>query len=543
MKINLFLCLIVAAILTIAILTPNDNRVQAQEPEEGVLEPYIPVEGDLSPGEQAVWRFRGVEGTVVSLYAQAADGSELDPALSLANNAGDVLVTNDDIAYPGNTAALLQAVTMPRTDTYAVTISAYGETSGGYRLTMTYGYPQVTLTDDFEAETTTWEASGDVVLDQIIGQLTLSASGTSTSGFALPTDATLPSDAEAPDSAATDEPSSSPALDDYSDFYLDTELVNVSGGSGWRAGVVLRRTANVYYAVMVNEDGEWRMIRSNNGSETVLRDWNQHPAIVPGATDFRLGVLANGAAFDVFYDGAFVGQVVDRETPLTSGEIGLYVSTPDGASGGQSQAGFADFYLTTPLMVGDAEVIPTQLMPGVQALTLQELERRRVIEPGGQLGLNVPESFVQRINPGVNRQALGGGTAFGDLVISTDVAWTAANSGVVGCGLVLASVSDTDYSLAFIDQSGGYGLASRVGDTFAPGLFSQLDTPPTGTQTLLVARVGDQAWLYVNSVYAGQTALAEDSGEIGVAVVNYESIDTTCRFTNTWVWSLDAGDS
>jgi ABC-type phosphate/phosphonate transport system substrate-binding protein len=532
MKIKLVLLLIALVVLVIGFPSQTTTSLRAQEPDEGILEPYTPVEGDLNTGEQAIWRFRAVEGTVVSLYAEAVDGS-LDPTLSLANNAGTALVTNDDIAYPGNTAALLQAVTMPRTDTYSVTITTYGETSGSYRLTMTFGYPQLMLTDDFEAETSTWEATEDVILDQIIGQLTLSADGTSTSGFAVPTAATLQN--QSSESDATEGPVS---LDHYEDFYLDAQLINVSGSAGWHAGFVLRRTANTYYAVMVNEDGQWRMIRMNSGSETVLRDWNPHPAIVPGTADFRLGILANGPAFDVFYDGAFIGQVVDADQPLLSGEIGLYVSTPEITST-QSQAGFDSVYLTTPVTLGEAEVIPTQLMPGVQALTLQELERRRVIEPGGQLGLNVTESFVQRINPGVNRLPLGGGTTYEDLVISTDVSWQTSNSGVVGCGLILGSTSESDYSLAFIDQSGGYGLASRVGESFTPGLFTQQETAPTGTQNLLVIRIGEQASLYINHRYVGQTMLTEGPGEIGVAVVNYETIDTTCRFTNTWVWQLN----
>lgn len=540
MKTNPVFVLIVLLLVAISFPDQTASHLIAQEADEGLLEPYIPIEGNLTQGGLAVWRFRALEGTVVSLYAEALDDGTLDPTLSLANNAGTVLVTNDDIAYPGNTDSLLQAVTLPSTDTYSVTISAYGETSGGYRLTLSYGYPQLTLTDDFEAETSTWEGTGSVALDQIIGQLTLSANGAASSGFAVPTAATFQTQTETQptDPTVTDEPTEDTSDGDYSDFYLDAELVGVMGSAGWHAGLIVRRNANVYYAVMVNEDGEWRMIRDNNGSETVLREWNQHPAIVPGDTEFRLGVLANGAAFDVFYDGAFIGQVIDRDDPLLSGEIGLYVSTSEDSSG-QSQAGFDTLYLTLPLRVGEAEVLPTQLMPGVQALTLQELERRRLIEPGGQIGFNVTESFVQRINPGVSRQLLGRGATYEDLVINTDVSWQAISDGVVGCGLILGSTSETDYSLAFIDQSGGYGLANRAGDTFAPGLFEQDAPAPNSTQNLLVIRTGELAYLYVNHRYVGQTTLTPGAGEIGVAVVNYESIDTTCRFTDTWVWALN----
>ena len=524
MKYRLFLCMIA---FLLAFSLPTVVPVTAQEPEEGMLEPYIAVEGELSPGEEAVWRFRGIEGSVISIYGQPSEGSSLDPTLTLGSTSGGTLVSSDDIAYPGTLDALLQAVTLPRTDTYTVTISAYGETSGGYRLLLTNGYPQVTLTDDFEADTTTWQATADVILDQIIGQLTLSAQGTLTRGYAQPTAATV--------AANGDESSTAPT--EYDDFYVDAELVNVSGRSGWRAGMMLRRTAAVYYAVMVNHQGQWRMIRVDRSGERVLRDWTSHPAIVAGQENFRLGVLANQAAFDVFYNGAFVGQAVDTQQPLLSGEIGLYIETTDNIDS-QSQASFENITLTTPLTVGDAEIIPMQLMPGVQSLTIQELERRRVITPGGQTGLNVAESFSQRINPGVSRVLLGRGSTFGDLVISTDLTWQAGGTGVVGCGLVFGSASETDYSLAFIDQSGGYGLASRVEDSFTPGLFAETETAPSGTQNLLVIQQGEQAHFYVNRRYAGQTSLTTGAGEIGVAVVNYESIDTTCRFNNTWVWEL-----
>ncbi len=528
MKYRLFLCLI-ALLLVAALSLP----VLAQEADEGILEPYITVEGDLNTGEQAIWRFRGIEGSVVSIYVQPSEGSSLDPTVTLGSTSGGMLVSGDDVAYPGALDALLQAVTLPRTDTYTVTVSGYGETSGGYHLLLTYGYPQAQLADDFEADTTTWEASSDVILDQVVGQLTLSVQGTAIRGYALPTEATLTVN----DTGDAGGDTAAAALMQYDDFYLDAEMVNVSGRPGWRAGLMLRRTGNVYYAVMVNHQGQWRMIRVDRSGERVLRDWTSHPAIVAGTDSFRLGVLANQAAFDVFYNGAFVGQAVDTDRPLLSGEIGLYIETPD-SIGAQSQAGFEVITLTTPLRLGNTEIIPMQLMPGVQALTLQELERRRMIAPGGQAGLTVAESFSQRINPGVSRVLLGRGVTYGDLVISTDLIWQTGGSGVAGCGLVLGSLSETEYSLAFIDQTGGYGLASRAGDQFAPGLFAETDAAPSGSQNLLVIRQGDQAYLYVNRRYAGQTSLTAGEGEIGVAVVNYESIDTTCRFNNTWVWQL-----
>src|SRR5690606_7923079 len=161
---------------------------------------------------------------VVSIYGQPSEGSSLDPTLTLGSTSGGTLVSSDDIAYPGTLDALLHAVTLPRTDTYTVTIRAYGEASGGYRLLRTTGCPQVMLTDDFEADATTWQATDDVILDQIVGQLTLSAQGIQTRGYAQPTAATVGANGDEESTATTE----------YTDFYLDAELVNVSGRSGWR---------------------------------------------------------------------------------------------------------------------------------------------------------------------------------------------------------------------------------------------------------------------------------------------------------------------
>ncbi|HEX2619669.1 MAG TPA: hypothetical protein VHL11_05970, partial [Phototrophicaceae bacterium] len=191
-----------------------------------------------------------------------------------------------------------------------------------------------------------------------------------------------------------------------------------------------------------------------------------------------------------------------------------------------------------PHRLGDTDVIPDQLVSGAQGLTIQELERRRVIPAGGQIGLTVPESFGQRVNPGINRIALGNGITFDTMVFNTTLSWQTASPGVVGCGLVFDGVSDTENNLAYIDQTGGYGLSERLDESFSPGIFGVNPDWTEGKQNLLVIRLKDKVHYYVNRHYVGTMDLAPSTGEIGIAVVNYETIDTTCQFDDTWIWRL-----
>jgi hypothetical protein len=498
-------------IVSCLILLLAASQIQAQE----ALTPYVPVEGQIDSADaEQTWNFSGIEGWVVSVYVQST-GDGLDPEVALANSAGETLTYNDDIAYPGSTDALLQAVTLPRTDTYTVTVSGYKETTGGYTLMLLRGYSEILMAENFNGDTTTWRGSSDdLALDIAAGQLTLSLSGTGLRGYAL------------------NEPEGS-----YTDFYADAVISLAAGRSGWMGGLTLRHTGQSYYRLAINDQGQWRMTLVTSSGEQILRDWTNHPAIVAGQESFTLGVLANDGAFDVFYNNIYVGQVVDPDLTLTEGSIGLYLETPNSA-GSESQIAFDALTVTAPRQTGEVDILPNRIVSGGQALTIQELERRRVIPTGGEAALTVTESSASLSSPGVNRLLLGRGTTFEDFVLSTTVNLKAGASGVVGCGVIFGSTSDADYALAYIDQTGGYGLSPRSGDTFAPGIFGVNEGWTQGRQHLLVVRLGETVYYFVNREHVGTIQMPAVEGEIGVAAVNYETISTTCEFSDTWVWRL-----
>ncbi len=486
------------------------------------LEPFLPFEGTIvAPGGSDTWTFTGLEGQVVSLSAIGVNG--FDPVLSLTNSSGQALTSNDDFAYPGRSDALLQAITLPRIDNYTVTVSGYAQTTGDYTLTLLPGYAERSEVDDFsDTSGRAWDTVDDVgTLTQTDGEARL----------------VLP------------EPRlharlTRRALSQLTDFYVQAALEVERAPSGWQAGLALRSGESGYYAAIIGSQGAWRLNFINpDGSTRTVRDWTNHPAIVEGATRFTLGVLVNGAGFDLFYNGAYVGQAVETNAfAPRGGTVGLLASTPDSVVGDLTIT-FDDLVLTVPQQMGGDEIMPSRLVTGGQAVTIQELERRRVIPAGGNLALTVLESSGRQVESGVGRILLGRGATFGDMVLHTTFTLqTADSSALVACGVLFAHLGESQHAVAYLDTQGGYGVSARVGENFAPGQFNDGASPAaSGRHNLIVVRRGEQIDLWVDRQYVGMFTLPEEllaDGQIGNAVVNYQRTETTCNFSDTWVWTF-----
>jgi hypothetical protein len=479
------------------------------------LIPAAPVGGTVAAGAPQSWSFDARDGEVLSFLVQSA--GSLDPVLTISNADGVVLITNDDYDYPTNRDSLLEAITFPRTGTYTATISAFGSATGDYTLTMLPGYTQIAYSEDF-AEAGTWRTADESALQTTAsdGLLTLSVAGIGSEGVARS--------------------SSQPELQDY---YAQIAVTNVSSSAGWRVGMTVRHQnlAN-YYAVLVNSDGFWRFVVRTSQGETVLRDWSSHPAIVAGETAFTMGMLVVGANFEFYYNKQYVGQIVDT-TFSFGGQTGLFIGAAE-ALDAEASAQFDDLLLTMPFQMSNgAGVFPQQLMGGSPQAAVQELQRRRLIPTQGDMTLVVEESFGQAVRPGVSRFPLGRDLTFTNMVYGAAVEIQAQAAGTTGCGLVLRNVSDTDYTVAYIDQTGGYGLAQRVSDAFQPGLFGQNPAFTENPHDLLVIVNGDILYYYVDKQHVGMLTLPLVEGSVGNAVVNFEPIDTTCQFNDTWLWRWD----
>lgn len=500
--------LIIAALTLLVPLWTTQNTLA-----QNTLEPFLPVTGDILNGAEQAWIFSALDGAVVSFHLEATS-PDLDPAFRISNSAGEVLIASDDYQYPDSKDALLEALTLPQTDTYTLTAFGVAGTSGSFRLTMTPGFSQLESAETFD-DASLWKTSVsalDVQADA--GQLILSLAGPDLSATAFNADIQT------------------------SDPYYAQVKVNVSGQGGWIVGMTARQQSDKSdYRLLINENGQWRFVLHQPSGDQILRDWTPHPAIVVGNTDFTLGMLVNGVGYDFFYNGQFFGRV-DDATLTQPGGIGFAVETRSTLTS-QTTARLDDLTITTPLKISGQTLIPSSLLSAKPADLAQELGRRGLIPAGGEMALTVQESFVESRLPGVQTLFLGRGVTFKDFAIGTAVSWTAASDAMTGCGLILSSSDDTHYTLAYLDQMGGYGLSRRDGDSFAPGIFGQLPALEAGEHHLLVVARANQLIYYVDKQVRGLLELTSADGAVGNAVVNFEPVSTSCQFANTWVWTWD----
>ncbi len=481
-----------------------------QAQDDTVLERYVPVTGNIEGGKSQIWTFAAAEGEVLSFVLRPTSG-DLDPMLTITNGSNVQLLTNDDYAYPDSPDALLEAVTIPRRDTYTITISGFGTTSGDFSLTVLSGFADQVANDTFD-NARQWRSSGSpLVMNISNGRIALELTGVEESGFAV-------SSAEIP-----------------ADFYARAEILQVGGQPVWTVGLIARQQDNDnYYALEINQRGEWRFVLRDEGVESNVRDWITHPAIVAGQSNFTLGLMANDTGFDFFYNDLLIGRVTD-DTLTQPGNIGLMVETGTAADSRVS-ALFDNLVVTAPLQIDGRNILPQTLLIGDSATTVQELQRRHLIPSSGEMRMTIPESFVNSNQPGVNEILLGGSQQFENFAIGTTVSWEAQAPGQTGCGLLLRAASDSDYTLAYLDQTGGYGLSRRQGETFSTGLFAENPAMTGNSHHLLVIANEDQLYYYVDGQYVGVVEDAVREGQIGNAVVNFEPITTACQFTDTWLW-------
>ncbi|HVU10238.1 MAG TPA: pre-peptidase C-terminal domain-containing protein [Phototrophicaceae bacterium] len=469
-----------------------------------------PLTGSITPNGTNAWTFNAQSGAVLSFALQATT-DQFDPVLTLADSSGHEVVSSDDYDYPTSLNPLLEAITMPRTDTYTLTVSGFKDTAGSYKLTMLPGYSQLAAVDDFNGSH--WQAfDSTVVAQQSNGQLQMSIGGAHQSGLAFDS------------SAAT-----------YTDFYAQAQVVNVANPSGWQIGMAFRRQGSSYYLLSINAQGTWRFTLVQNGTETVIHDWTPHPNIVPGAASFSVGVLAKGDGFDFFYNSGYIGSATDQ-TLASAGTIGLMLGTYS-SSPSQSSATFDNLSITTPTLVNGAAVIPEEITAGDGNQSVLALKRRGLIAADGQMSLTLPDSSVQYARPGVNRVMLGRSVTYTNFAIGTTVDLSAAGPGPAGCGLVFRFSDDNNYALAWLDQTGEYGVSQRTGDTFAPGIYGKNQSIGAGTHLLLLVANDNTIDFYIDRQFVGSMQNTAQSGQVGIAVVNFEPNTTACHYTNLWLWN------
>ncbi len=481
------------------------------------LAPYSSLVGNLAPGGVDSWRFDAVNGEVVSLLVEST--SQLDPVITVLSETGAVLVTDDDYDYPHSRDAIIQSLTIPFTGTFTAQVRAFGTTGGGYSITRLRGYGAGANLNGF-IDGEMWEATDEALAVTLEDQqLRLSLSGIG-------------------ENAWVTNQNGERLTDYYAHINVDVQLAR----GGWVVHLNHRQQSDErYYQLSVNDRGLWRYVLRQGADITVLRDWTTHPAIVPGDTQFDLGVMTNGPGTDIFYEGSLLWRGVDRT--LASGVLGLGVGTAE-VLDAEVGVVFDNLLVTVPVRTTTGgDLLPQQLVLSNASQMATDLERRRIIPAGGVLRLNVPESSTQSLDEGVSRLALGRGATFENFALSAEVTISANQNGVNGCGLFFRGRDDTGYVLAFIDQTGAYGLAQRDDNQFLPGVFGERPQLGASEHHLLVTVVDERIRYYIDGQYVGEIRALAEAGTVGNAVVNYDPNTTTCNFENNWLWTWDEAPS
>jgi hypothetical protein len=494
-------------VLIAAVILSFPLPTQAQS----TLQLYTPVFGEISGGQPQNWTFPAAEGEVLSFLVESAS-DDFDPVLTILDSSGAALIANDDYNYPDSGDALLEAITIPQFGAYTVSVSGFDGSSGEYTLTMFGGYSDLFESESFDDDN--WQATAPLQASVEDGQLVLQLPDRDQSGVA------------ANNNAAAVE-----------NFYAQVTVLTIDAPNGWTAGMTIRQQSDgAYYLFSVNHQGQWSFIANTTQGQRVLRDRVISPAIPANETTFRLGVLANGPAFDLFYNGQYIGQVIDASIS-GEGRIGLMTASV-GAFGSQTTAYFDDLNITTPRRIGQSAVLPQQLTAQTPTDTVRELQRRQLIPPEGEMALTIPESFATYANPGVQPYLLSGGTQFIEFVMGATLSWEIEGDEPAGCGLLVKALDDSQYTLAYLDQTGAYGLSERAGGAFERGLFGEgLEITGADAHRLIVIANADTLYYYIDNQLVGTQTSPEVAGEIGNAVVNFETVSTACQFTDTWVWA------
>ena len=496
----------VALLGLVCLLYGSQSQVLGQST---IILPMIPVTGTLEAAQETFrWSFFGLQNDVISLVLKGE--GDLDPVLQLVDEQGQTIITNDDYAYPDSRDALLEAITIPRTGTYDIVVSSYRETEGDFTLTMIPGYAQLDVGPDLSG--IEWEEDGDISATSASDSVMVEVSGLQARGAII--------NAEA---------------GPYDTSFVQINVARVEGRSGWVVGIALRwQPNNSYYVVEVSDQDVWRMVAVERDEVRVVRDWTAHPALTNDAAPFQFAVLANGSAFEVFYNNQLVGSITDDA--LGSGRVGIALSGTD-ALDSEVTAVIDEMAISVPMMVANERVFPDAIVLGNPSQVIHELERRGVIPPNGQQTLSVSESFIERRSSGVDTLTLGRGARFRNFALSTSASLERQDDGLAGCGLMLQQTADDMYVLAFKDSEGGYGLSKRTGGQFSAGVFnSRPDWAGIQQDNLLVVVVDSLIHYFVNGIYVGALDTPPVEGVVGNAILNYNSNSAVCRFSDMWLW-------
>ncbi len=474
------------------------------------------IEATLAAQETHQYSLNALEWTLASFRVEALSES-LDPQLAIFDSSGDALIANDDYAYPDSLDAIIQAFVFPESDRYTVTVSGFDGSSGAYRLHLLPGYDKrVEAREKLLLED--WEAVNRLALVRQAGvnRLAVATDGVATTAVIL-----------------------GKAFPQEQDYFFEAQFENVSATGDWQVGIAFRYARpDSHSRVLFNKRGFWRMERVDEGDIVVVRDWGTHPAIVPGESAFRLGIMASGAHFDITYNGQIVGMLADMQSEAVGG-VGVAMRTAT-VVGSRLSFAITQATMTIPTLVHDALIVPNQLLTRAYHVMDNVLSRQQMIPIDSEIKMLLPQSSVRRITAGVTPFLLGSGLRLEEFAIGAKVNLNLSDDVNGGCGILFHYQDEEHYQLAYASAHGDYGLSQRQGEVFRPGVYVSKPEQNRHEHDMLLIVYDGFIHYYANTEKIGQLAFDSTQGRLGIAVVNYADVETNCVFEDFWALSLNS---
>jgi hypothetical protein len=495
-------------------------RVLAQAGAAPTLTMMETVVGRLEArSPEARWQFEASAGDVISLVARPlTDG--IDPVLQVLDGTGRSIAGADDIAYPDRLAAAIEALEIPRDDTYTVLVSLFdADATGEFALSLLPAYAAPILVDAFDGSRAWGTGNGSLAEASLVdGRLLLEIDVSNALGWAVPEDAPqVPLDA-----------------------YVQVNAAVTNAPDYWEYGLILRQASPTsYYLFSVSSRGDWAfLVRSGSATWVHLQDWTEDPLLADLEGAARLGVAMTGDLFTFYVNGRVLGTVI-ADAIMTPGQVALSIGTIDRQETFPKVV-FDDLLITEPLPASDATVAAESLeswQAADSAPIMTELVAVGLVPEGGSQVMLIPSSFTTVSRAGINVLPLGQGRTQADFILSTAITLDSEGADNA-CGVFFRREENSDrYGLAFLDGLGGAGITYRQGDDFAESFYSEPGFEALSRVRLLLVGQGDYVRLYVNGALQAIHPHPAVTGGLGIAALSYDDRYVNCQFDDTWVWA------
>ncbi|MGB1288498.1 MAG: hypothetical protein ACPG7F_18330, partial [Aggregatilineales bacterium] len=422
----------------------------------------------------------------------------------------------DDVGYPRNTNALLEAFTVPQSGRYLVGVSGFEDSAGAYELLIQPGYANLETAFAF-ANAELWQVETENLSEDT-----------------PPTDPAFESNSL--QITLTEPDAGNLAWYDgiLSDAFYAAVDVNIENTAGWRTGFVLESGTGERIILEFSHQGLWRTRAIINDTETILSDWVSHSAIIAGETAFTPGILITQDHLTIFYNSQAIGDIIDERLDEII-RVGIF--TGNSNTDNTLIIRYENFYLSVPAR--ETPLFPAQLPSGAPVDIVSMLQNQRLLAPGGVQILDLADVPAQSLQPGVTDFSLMRGQIMQDFVMGSRLSWQVNGEGTGGCGLLIRSQDDMNYALAYADSSGAFGLSERNDNVFSSGIFVGSLPDTESPYELIIVGMGSRLHYYVEKQYLGFIDISESEGSIGQAVVNFDAVNSSCRFQDTWLWSWE----